>query len=134
MNLRTITTLALACTVLAGCQTLGGLQNDFKTLGNSIGSTLSTVGQKMGPNSVPQGDGSCPPVSMDPQLSHLTEFHDMENTSPESKVSEIAITDIQTECAPDDEGYLDMRIDLHFDGALGAKARRRENDLSLIHI
>lgn len=126
MNLRITITLAFTCLLLTGCQTLSGMQKDFKNFTGSIKTKAETVVKIAATDDI--DDGRCPPITMDPVLSHITEFHDMDKTSQKNKVSEIAITDIQSKCSKSDDGYLNMRVDIHFDGALGVKARRRKND------
>lgn len=125
MNARkTILPALLACFILAGCQTLEGMQKDFNELAGSIGS--KTQKQNAKPVAL-IGDGACPPISIDPQLDSMSEFYDMEKPSANNEVSRITITGTQSACTRESD-YLNMRIDLSFDGALGPKARRTKSD------
>ena len=126
MNFRIFAFLAVMGLVLTGCQTLQGIQRDFGTLANSIGNKTAPKEAQNAKTAILQ-DGVCPSIFVDPQLDRMVEFFDMEKPDPAQEVSRIALTRTQNECVVEGE-FLTMRIDLSFSGALGPKARRKEND------
>ncbi|MCI5059633.1 MAG: hypothetical protein MRY79_01020 [Alphaproteobacteria bacterium] len=137
--MKKITTLSLflvGALVLSACQqTFMGMEEDFRALSTkfeqTIGSKEKTAEDDMSSSSGLTAaralDGSCPPIHIDPQMDHMSEFSNMENPTAENEISRIRIAKTQAECTPDGE-YLSMRIDLSFEGSLGPDARRMEND------
>ena len=131
MKILALSIIALSALSLAGCQTVKGIQKDFSNLQSSIGAPKSAAAADTAKsNSIGAAiinDGTCPPIIIDPQLDSMTEFYDMEKTEPENEVSHISLSGAQSACKREGE-FLDVRIDLTFDGDLGPKARRRDND------
>jgi predicted small secreted protein len=70
---------------------------------------------------------TCPPISVDPQLSSMSEFFNMKKPSAGSEVSTIDLLETKTTCQVDGE-YLEVKIELSFAGALGPKAKRKDGD------
>lgn len=140
MKFATLLILAAIALPLAGCQTMQGLQQDVSTIGTKIGNSVAnlrqgdeaeegieeTIGQT---NSAPVtlATEGCPTIMIDPQFDSMSEFYDMENPTPANEVSTITLSQTQTNCNVEGE-FLNMRIDLIFDGELGPKAKRKESD------
>ena len=149
MKLRTVLLISLASLSLSACQTFQGMKQDLSGFGSAIGKTTSSAKTKIHDITAPKpetevalanakpkeiqkaavviNDGSCPPITVDPQLNSVSEFYDMKNPSTTSEVSHLKLTDTASECKIDGE-YLDVRIQLSFTGALGPKAKRKDND------
>lgn len=121
--------------LLGGCQTLEGIQRDLGSFGSAINekaAALSATDEEETAGAEGQMQAStasdiCPDIMIDPQLDSMTEFFDAKKPSDDTKISEIKIVRTQSECESDGE-YLTMRIDMHFEGSLGPKARRKEGD------
>lgn len=86
---------------------------------NVVQSTHSSIGNL--------GSNGCPPIYIDPTLSTLTEFKDMGSPSSYNEVSHIELKSTNQDCIIEN-GYINMRIDLNFEGRLGPKARVKSND------
>lgn len=122
-----IALFALTVPLLAGCQTIQGIQKDFTRLGNSINNKIAATTADQAPATVLAQDGNCPPIIIDPQLDTLAEFSNMENPKPSEEISRAALTGTQNECIVEGD-HLNMRIDLAFVSELGPKARRKKDD------
>ena len=132
MNKHLLSLMTATALLLGGCQTLEGLQQDLGNFGSSINekaAALSTPDEEetAGTEKQQQASNICPDIMIDPQLDSMTEFFDGKKPSDGTKISEIHITHTQSECESDGE-YLTMRIDMHFEGSLGPKARRKVGD------
>jgi predicted small secreted protein len=124
----TLLMLTAAIMVSACGSTFEGLQKDIGKLGNSVNSAVSSNEEETGNRAnVVMKDNSCPPIIVNPQLDSLTEFEDMENAEEGTETSSITLSSTQSSCEEQGE-FLNMRIDLTFDAALGPKAKREEND------
>ena len=135
--------LLIGCTALSlsACQTFNGLKQDLSAIGNGISKTANNVGNSVEKkvdtlkadenidNSATAiiNDGACPPLSVDPQLSSMSEFYDMENPTKGSEVSTIELTQTTSSCKIEGE-YLEVKIQLSFAGELGPKAKRKSGD------
>ncbi len=135
--------LTLSSFSLAGCgSTFEGIQKDFGILSQTVSEkTKSLTTQVKAATSKNNGAkapvrigaapqslrGGCPPVTIDPQLDMIVEFYDVNKTSPKDEVSHIKLANAQSSCDID-SAFINMRIDLSFEAALGPKARRKKND------
>lgn len=128
--------LVLCPFILGACQqTFMGMEKDFRSLSTkfeqAIGSepASSELAQEnssqLAAASIPAGE--CPPMKIAPQTDHMSEFSDMQNPTPQNEISHIRIARSAAQCTPEGE-FLNMRIDLSFEGGLGPDARRLEND------
>ncbi len=70
---------------------------------------------------------NCPPIYIDPSLSKMSEFKDMEKPSSYSEVSFIELKSTAQECKIEGS-FINMRIDLNFEGRLGPKGRLKTSD------
>lgn len=124
--------------LLGGCgETLKGLQQDFSSFGNSVSTGATNLKdstakalEKKEPSKAATAvlsDGTCPPISVDPQLASMSEFYDMENPKTGTEVSTIDLVSTKSACNKDGE-YLAVEIQLTFKGELGPKAKRKDND------
>lgn len=115
---------------LSACQTLEGIQQDFGSMSSAVGSKVNSLknnDKKQNLASAVISDGTCPPISVDPQLSSMSEFYDMTKPSDGTEVSTIVLKETKSACKTDGE-YLEVKIELSFTGELGPKAKRKEND------
>lgn len=114
---------------LTGCSTLEGLQNDltdgYRSITRSIAGTLSPLKEER--KRLPVYDGACPPVSVRPDLAHLVDFYNPSRPSESTKMSEVAIKDVQNTCRVEKGGIV-MQIDLTLSGKTGPRARARPTD------
>lgn len=121
--------LLFALVLLSGCSTLEGLQSDLTSGYNSLTSAFDNdiPDPKEEKRKLPVYDGTCPPVSVRPDLASLIEFYDPTNPSDKSKVSEIRITGVNGTCRVEKDSIV-MQIDLSFAGNTGPKARAKSSD------
>ncbi len=132
--------LAITPLLLTGCSTWNGLKNDVSGGFNALGGAFSQDGEKgdaatvaavADPNEakkkLPVYDGTCPPVTVRPDLSHLVEFYDAAKPSVETKVSEATITNVQNICRVEGTS-LSMQVDISLTGKTGPKARVKPSD------
>ena len=117
---------------LSACGTVHGLKQDIGSLGGAVGSTvndLKTKATTASENHAPAviNDGTCPPIFVDPQLSSISEFYNMEKPSKGTEVSSMEITETASACQVDGE-YLEVKVQLSFAGKLGPKAKRKSGD------
>jgi len=114
---------------LSGCSTFEGLKEDissgYHSLTDSIAKTVDPV--KEAKKQLPVYDGTCPPVSVRPDLKHLVDFHDPAKASESTKVSEVDILDVQNTCRVENGGLV-MQIDISLQGKTGPKARFKPGD------
>ena len=97
---------------------------------SSVGSkvnSLKTKDNKKAEASAIINDGTCPPISVDPQLASMSEFSDMSKPSAKTEVSTIKLVETKSACKVDGE-YLEVKIELSFEGKLGPKAKRKAGD------
>lgn len=119
--------------MLAGCSTFAGLQDDFSkgyaNLSESFGGVLSSPPDpvKEKKKRLPVYDGTCPSVSVRPDLARLVDFHTGDQNTPADVASEVAITGVRNTCRVED-GALVMQIDIALSGKTGPKARIQSND------
>ena len=113
---------------LGGCSTLEGLKADLTSGFDSVSTKVADV---IDPDAErkkqPVYDGSCPQVSVRPDLRHLVEFYNPDKPVDASKISEVTITNVTNVCRIEN-GALVMQIDLSLDGKTGPKARVKPND------
>ncbi len=143
--------IGFATLSLTACQTFDGFKQDLNTAGSAISSkvgslntadtntdseteartaaTTATNADSSSTNKakVVVNNNACPPIYVDPQLSHASEFYNPEKPSQGTEVSSLDLTDTASECHVAD-GYKEVKIQLSFKGALGPKAKRKDND------
>ena len=141
--------IGFATLSLTACQTFDGFKQDLNAAGSAISSkvgSLNTADGNIDPETenrtattatnadsaqnkakVVVNDNTCPPIYVDPQLSHASEFYNPEKPSQGTEVSSLDLTDTASECSVAD-GYKEVKIQLSFKGTLGPKAKRKDND------
>ena len=135
MTIRILLLISTATLTLTACETWNGIKQDFSNLGNSVSESASNTREKIANASnqeaedaaVVMNDSDCPQITVDPQLDSLSEFYDMDKPTKAGEISNLKLTDTASECKIDGE-YLDVRIQLSFNGQLGPKAKRKDND------
>lgn len=127
--MKSLPTLLLFLILLSGCSTFEGLKSDINSGYNSLTSAFDkdAPDPKVEKKKLPVYDGSCPPVSVRPDLASLTEFYDPANPSDKSMVSDARITGVHGTCRVEKDGLV-MQIDLSFAGNTGPKARVKSSD------
>lgn len=145
--------IGFATLSLTACQTFDGFKQDLSTAGSAISAkvgSLKTADGNIDPETesrtataatgvtnadstndnkanVVVNNDACPPLYVDPQLSHASEFYNPEKPSQGTEVSSLDLTNTASECNVDD-GYKEVKIQLSFKGTLGPKAKRKDND------
>lgn len=76
---------------------------------------------------LPVYDGTCPPVSVRPDLKQLVEFTDPEKPTDATKVSEVTILGVQNTCRIENGGLV-MQLDISLYGETGPKGRMKPGD------
>ncbi|MFA5591838.1 MAG: hypothetical protein WC989_00800 [Micavibrio sp.] len=114
---------------LGACSTMDGLSRDFESGWNSLSATVAQTfdSEKTAGNGMTAYDGTCPPVSLRPDLAHMTEFMTPDKTDEATKISEATITGVQNNCRVEN-GQLVMQISITLEGATGPKARVKPSD------
>ncbi|PZQ46019.1 MAG: hypothetical protein DI551_06000 [Micavibrio aeruginosavorus] len=132
MNFRVLPLALATLLCLSACETMQGWGDDissgFDTLGEKVASLTDPITTaKAERHNLPVYDGSCPSVSVRPDLAHLTEFQKPESTAESTKVSEVDIMGVQNTCRVEGD-HLVMQIDISLIGKTGPKARARATD------
>lgn len=113
---------------LGGCSTLEGLKTDltsgFQTVSTKVADVVDPDAER---KKQPVYDGSCPQVSVRPDLRRLVEFYDPDKASEASRISEVTIANVSNVCRIEN-GALVMQIDLSLEGKTGPKARVKPTD------
>ncbi len=120
---------------LNACETFEGVKRDFGLLNTAVGSKVQDIKTVASDNTkeVPQtatvilNDGTCPPISVDPQLNSVSEFYDIEKPSSGTEVSTLNLIDTKSACEVNGE-FLEVQIEISFAGELGPKAKRKTGD------
>lgn len=116
---------------LGGCSTFQGLKNDVSSGLNAIGDTVGRVIKpdpvKEAKKKLPVYDGTCPTVTVRPDLRRLVEFYDPDKPSDSKKISEVTIVHVQNTCRVEGDKLV-MQIDLSLSGKTGPKARVKPTD------
>lgn len=128
MKIRTLILLGFSVTTLGACETMEGLKRDLSNVGQSVSTKVDSLkADDTTPASTIVNDGGCPPISVDPQLSTMSEFYDPDKPTAGTEVSTINLSGTKSACNIDGE-YLEVQIELSFDGELGPKAKRKSGD------
>ncbi len=126
---RSILLSVVAVTLMTGCSTLQGVKSDISSGYQSVAGvferTLDPVKEEK--KKLPVYDGSCPPVSIRPDLRTLVEFADPAKTVDAAKVSEATITGVKNTCRVEKDAIV-MQIDMSVAGKTGPKARVKSGD------
>lgn len=114
---------------LTGCSTLQGLKQDLSSGYHAVSDTVSkwVDPEKQAKMNLPVYDGTCPPVSVRPDLQKLTEFQDDTKTTDALKISEVEIMHVQNTCRVENDALV-MQIDISIAGKTGPKARVKPSD------
>jgi hypothetical protein len=119
---------------LGGCSTFEGLKEDLSKGYHSVAGTVSDVTSDIAdpdPNEakkkLPVYDGTCPGVSVRPDLRRLVEFYDPSKPTEAGKISEISIDAVRNVCRTENAQIV-MQIDLSLSGKTGPKARVKPSD------
>ena len=113
---------------LGGCSTMEGLKSDISKGFSSIGNSLAEVTDiKAEKKKLPVYDGTCPPVSVRPDLAKLVEFYNDAKPTEATKTSEIKIAGIHNTCRVEKDALV-MQVDLTLAGKTGPKARVKASD------
>ena len=117
---------------LGGCSTFEGLKEDLSKGYHSVAGTVSDVTSDItDPDAekkkLPVYDGTCPAVSVRPDLRRLVEFYDPSKTSEAGKISEISIDAVRNVCRIEN-AQLVMQIDFSLSGKTGPKPRVQPSD------
>ncbi len=121
--------LLVSVLALTSCSTVSGLKNDLAVGYDKIAGVFHSPPDpvKEEKKKLPVYDGTCPPVTVRPDLARLVDFHDAAKTSASDKVSEVNIVDVKNVCRMEKETLL-MQIDLTLSGRTGPKARIKSGD------
>jgi predicted small secreted protein len=118
-----------ALLTLGGCTTLQGFGEDiskgYEAITNSVVQIVNPAKEQK--KKLPVYDGTCPPVSVRPDLVHLVDFSNPAQHSEKTKISEITILGVQNTCRVEN-GALLMQIDIALSGKTGPKARVKTGD------
>lgn len=128
--MKTLRVLPLVATIaLAGCSTFQGLKSDlssgYQAVASGFQKALDPVKEEK--KKLPVYDGSCPPVSVRPDLRELVEFYNPAKTTDATKISEATITNVQNTCRVENTAII-MQIDITLEGKTGPKARVKATD------
>jgi hypothetical protein len=118
-----------AIALLGGCSTFQGLKNDLSRGYDAVANTFTKAVDpvKEEKKKLPVYDGSCPPISVRPDLKHLVEFQDPAKTTDATRVSEATIENVKNTCRVEKESLV-MQIDIELSGKTGPKARVKPTD------
>ncbi len=121
--------VALFTISLGACQTFEGIKKDFSLMGNKVDNKVQSLKSDDANQNATAilNDGSCPPISVDPQLNSMSEFYDIEKPSAGTEVSTLNLIGTKSACTSDGE-YLEVQVELSFEGELGPKAKRKKGD------
>jgi predicted small secreted protein len=124
-------TIFLLASVLAlsACSTMQGLKHDLSSGYNAVSNQFAkwVDPEKEAKMKLPVYDGTCPGVSVRPDLKRLVEFTDDTKPSDSSKISEVEILHVQNTCRVGQDA-LTMQIDITLAGKTGPKARVKSSD------
>lgn len=119
---------AVSLIALSGCSTFEGLKNDVTTGFDSVSNWVSPQqAVKDEKKKLPVYDGTCPSVSVRPDLKQLVEFTDEEKPSEPTRISEVEIRGVQNTCRIENGGLI-MQLDIALYGETGPKARAKPTD------
>lgn len=139
MTSRALFLVVSSSLLLSACSsTFEGLQEDWTSLSTATSERFSkltqpqtthTEGEKENALNSVKADNQCPEIVIDPQFDSLSEYDDMKKPSESNLISKASLTGITSNCKVSaDAQMLEMRLDLKIESALGAKARRTDND------
>ena len=121
--------LILPLLALGGCSTVDGLKNDlalsYDKVAGVFNKAIDPIKEKR--KQLPVYDGTCPDVTVRPDLTRLVDFQDPSHTADNAKVSEVVITSVNNVCRIENESLV-MQIDMALAGKTGPKARANPKD------
>lgn len=101
------------------------LSSGYKAVSNTVAKWVDP--EKQAKMQLPVYDGSCPSVSVRPDLQKLTEFQDDSKQTDAGKVSEVEILHVQNTCRVEKDALV-MQVDITVAGKTGPKARIKSSD------
>lgn len=106
-----------------------GLKSDLVSGYDTVTQTFAKVLDPVveAKKKLPVYDGTCPSVSVRPDLASMADFYDPAKTTESTKISEAAITGVKNTCRVED-GRIIMQVDLSVTGKTGPKARVKPAD------
>jgi hypothetical protein len=101
------------------------IQTGWKNLNSAIARAVDPV--KEAKKQLPVYDGSCPPVTVRPDLRTLVEYQTPNNPAENMRISDVEIVDAKGICRVENNAIA-LQIDLTLEGRTGPKARVRASD------
>lgn len=90
-------------------------------------STWTARPEEQAKKQLPVYDGTCPAVTVRPDLRTLVEYQNETKPSPDTKLSEVTILGVENTCRVEDNTLV-MQLDIALSGQTGPKARTRSGD------
>jgi predicted small secreted protein len=119
---------ALSLISLSGCATMNGLTSDVSTGWDKMANWVSPhQAAKEEKKKLPVYDGTCPNVTVRPDLKHLVEFSDPAKPSDDTKISDVTIQNVENVCRIENSGLI-MQLDISLYGQTGPKGRMKPGD------
>lgn len=122
--------LIVSLLTLGGCSTLESIGTDisarYDALSEKFHNPVDPV--KEAKKQLPLYDGTCPGVTVRPDLRHLVEFRDESKPSADTIVSEITMMSVENVCRVEKDTLV-MQIDFHLAAKTGPKARVKPTDI-----
>lgn len=119
---------AVSLLTLPGCATMDGLGSDVSKGWNKMANWVSPhQAAKEEKKKLPVYDGTCPSVSVRPDLKQLVEFTNPAIPSDASKISDVTIQSVENVCRIENNGLV-MQIDISLYGQTGPKGRMKPGD------
>lgn len=121
--------LILPVFALGGCLTLGSIKENIVQGYNSVAGYIEKKIDpiKEGKRNLPLYDGTCPTVSVRPDLVYLVDFYNDGKPTKDNIVSEVRMTGIRNVCRIENNALV-MQIDFDMKGKTGPRARAKPKD------
>ena len=121
--------LLVSVLALTGCNTVQALKTDLASGYDKVAGVFKAPIDpvKEQKKKLPVYDGTCPNVSVRPDLARLVDFQSPAKTSDSDKVSEVSIISVENICRIEKESLI-MQIDLALSGNTGPKGRIKPGD------
>lgn len=102
-----------------------GIVDGYHSVSTSIVKALDPIIEAK--KKLPVYDGTCPSVSVRPDLAVITDFYDPAHPSDKSRLSSAKIMDVKNICRVEDSKII-MQLDITVAGDTGPKARVKPSD------